>query len=309
MNRKVRRQRTAGGVGVAAAALEWGRGSKVILVPLDGSVEAKAALPVARLISNLMGTAIRVLYVGEEQLDRTELLQRLKLTAEDSAGLIIDQVTGAPVDEIVRCAAEEQAMLVIMTTRGHTAYEGRSLRPIPELVAQKVSCPVILVRPENGPRIARMKALRRILLPLDGAPCMMEVVAPAVILAEKSRAELDVLYVASLYEATVEQAGKFTIPRYVDQPQYEWPVWVQQCLDRIGAYVGAPLEAPAHVFVGRGEPWDEILRLAAQRDSDLIALEWHGHFDATRAAVVKAVLAESPCPVILLRSPTDKHDV
>lgn len=307
MDRKLRRERAAAGVNVSAAASGWGRGSKVILVPLDDSIEAKAALPVARLISDLMGATIRVLHVSDEHRNRWELLHRLKLgRRQETAGLIIDQVSGVAAEEIVRSAVKQQVMLVVMTTRGQTAYEGRVLRPVPEHVVQKVTCPAILVRPEIGPRIARMKTLRHILLPLDGRPCMMEVVGPAVTIADKSRAEIDVLYVASLYEAAAE-AGRFTIPRYVNQAQHEWPEWVKECLDRFSAYLGAPPSAPAQVLVRHGQPWDEILKVADERDIDLIAMEWHGRFDSGHAAVVRGVLAESPCPVMLLRSPGHEH--
>lgn len=287
-----------------AAAVEWRERDKVILVPLDGSIEAKVALPVARVISQVTGATVHVLHVAEEPLSGKQLLQQLKLARrEETVGLVINQVIGTPAEEIVRNAAEKRAMLIAMTTRGHTAYQGRTLRPVPEKVVQKAPCPVILVRPEIGSRVAQMKTLRRILLPLDGAPSTMAVVGPAVSLAEQSGAELDVLYVASLYEVAAAEPGTFTTPRYVDRPQYEWPAWVKECLDRFCAYLGeCPVTTPTRVFVRHGEPWDEILRFAAERETDLIVLEWHGRFDPTHAAVVRGVLEKSPCPVLLLRT-------
>lgn len=287
-----------------APAVTWGGRDAIIIVPLDGSVEAKVALPVARLISNITGAAVQVIHVTEEPLPRKELLRQLKLSrSEETVGLVINQVTGAPAEQIVGEAGAKGAMLIVMTTRGHTAYQGHALRPVPERVLYEAPCPVLLIRPENGPRVGQLKALHRILLPLDGAPSTMAVVGPAVSLADKSSAELDVLYVAEAYARTALEAGTLTTPRYVDQPQYEWPAWVQECTDRFCAVAGGcPPVAPARVFVRHGEPRGEILSFAAERETDLIVLEWRGRFDPTHAEVVRGVLEQCPCPVLLLRT-------
>jgi len=286
------------------ATVEWGGRNKVILVPLDGSIAAKVALPVARLISRFTGATVHVLHVAEAPLSRKELLGRLKLARrEETVGLLIGQVIGTPVEGIVRSAVEKLALLIVMTTRGETAYGGYPLRPVPEQVLHRAPCPVLLVRPEDGPRVAQRKALRRILLPLDGAPSTIAVIGPAVSLAEKSGAELDVLYVAEARARSAEEPGTFTTPRYVDQPQYEWPAWVRECLDRFCAVAGeCRMAAPTRVFVRHGQPKVEILGFAAERDADLIVLEWRGRFDPTHAEVVRGVLEEAACPVLLLRT-------
>ena len=38
---------------------------KTVLVPLDGSTHATAALPVARVLAELEGASLRILHVGQ----------------------------------------------------------------------------------------------------------------------------------------------------------------------------------------------------------------------------------------------------
>ena len=51
-------------------------------------------------------------HVGREALAPDELLARMRLSAEDVRGLVIDQCTGSPADAIVREATARHAVLV-----------------------------------------------------------------------------------------------------------------------------------------------------------------------------------------------------
>ena len=50
----------------------------VILVPLDGSKQALAALPVAKVLGEIERAALQILHVGERELPREELRDRLR---------------------------------------------------------------------------------------------------------------------------------------------------------------------------------------------------------------------------------------
>lgn len=55
---------------------------KTVLVPLDGSTHAMAALPVARVLAELEGASLRILHVGEPLLPPRDLLDTLGLMPE-----------------------------------------------------------------------------------------------------------------------------------------------------------------------------------------------------------------------------------
>lgn len=275
--------------------------ARLILVPLDGSVEAKTALPAARLAARIARASIHVVHVTDHPLSPDELLRQVRLSRAETHGIVIDQAIGDPADVVVELAESKRAMLIAMTTRGHTAYLGRTVRPVVERVILQARVPVLLVRPEIRERVTATTELRRILLPLDGAPSSALVIGPALDLAQRSGAAVDILYVAT-QAPRPEEPGTLTTPRYVDQPQHEWPTWAREFVSRFGTCMGEhPPTTPTRMFLRSGDPAAEILRFSEEQSSDLIVLEWRGRFDPAHAKVVRQVLTDAPCPVLLLR--------
>ncbi|HUX86123.1 MAG TPA: universal stress protein [Chloroflexota bacterium] len=282
--------------------IETGPRPPIIVVPLDGTTEAKAVLPVARLAAQLVRGNVHVVHVGDEPLSKAALLAHVGLRGAETHGLVIDQLGGAVASAIVSYADQVHATLIAMTTRGKTAYQGRTVRPVVEAVISTAHCPVLLVRPEIAPRVAVMTTLHRILLPLDGAPSSAAVIRPALSLAEQSGAAVDVLYVATEAPRPSEP-GTLAGPVYVDQPQYEWPSWSEEFVSRFGTCFGErPLPVPTRLFVRHGDPAVAILQVTAEEKSDLIVLEWRGRLDPPHGWVVKRVLESAPCPVLLIRT-------
>ena len=93
----------------------------VILVPLDGSEQALAALPVAKVLGEIERAALRIVHVSERRPVSAELL---KLEVPD--GSTVDARTGEPAAEILLAAGEMKPRLIVMCT--HTAAKpGRTL--------------------------------------------------------------------------------------------------------------------------------------------------------------------------------------
>ena len=91
----------------------------VILVPLDGSDAALAALPVAKVLGQIMSAALRLLHVAEREPPDAELLSRLRLQARDLDDATLDLRTGEPAAEILRHAEEIKPLGIILCK--HTA--------------------------------------------------------------------------------------------------------------------------------------------------------------------------------------------
>ena len=170
-----------------------------ILVPLDRSEGAEAAVPFAALIPS---QEVRLLHV--EPLAATALrdraavtrydLSRLQraLTAHDHLGQVgevfrrqgreVDIVieSGDPGDRIVRGAAD--ADLVVMATRGHGAGWRLLFGSVADHVVRHAPAPTLLVRdvaPHGAPSLAR------IVVPLDGGP-LSEHALPAAAMASST---------------------------------------------------------------------------------------------------------------------------
>ena len=68
--------------------------SPPIIVPLDGSPEAKLVLPIARLVAQIVGAAIHIVHASEKSLSQQELLRHVSLRREETRKMVIDQASG-----------------------------------------------------------------------------------------------------------------------------------------------------------------------------------------------------------------------
>src|SRR3974390_208321 len=87
--------------------------AKTVLVPLDGSVHATAAIPVARGFAELLHATVALLHVSDDTLTPNALVQRMKLSGEDVPGLIIEHRQGAVAVAIVEVAGERHAAMLV----------------------------------------------------------------------------------------------------------------------------------------------------------------------------------------------------
>jgi nucleotide-binding universal stress UspA family protein len=267
----------------------------VILVPLDGSEQALAALPVAKVLGEIEQVALYILHVGEREPAGTELRNRLAHGTPVLDSLTIDTRAGIPAAQILQVAREMKPRLIVMCKHRH-ADRGKLLGRTTMHVLRDASCPVVLVPPERG---AMPWHLHHVLVPHDGTPRTSAALRPAAQLADRARAELLMAYVTDIRAAPAEP-GSLTTPRYVDQPQHEWPAWSSEFIDRLACI--CPLgHLHVRVSLARGDPAAEILRLSERQSTDLIVLAWRGRLDALHAAILKDVLRDARCPTMVVR--------
>ena len=88
--------------------------AKTVLVPLDGSVHATAAIPVARGFGELLHATVALLHVSDDALTPAALIERMKLSGEDVPGLIVEHRPGAAAAAIVKEAGERHAAMIVM---------------------------------------------------------------------------------------------------------------------------------------------------------------------------------------------------
>jgi nucleotide-binding universal stress UspA family protein len=219
------------------------------------------------------------------------------LARDDLRGLVADTVVGEPAEGILRAAAERQSACIVMCARTSERPD-QAIGSTAAAVLVAAPCPVVLVPPR---RRQVPWDLRRVLLPFDGNPASASAVRPATELAARANASLLVLHVAAPAEAPPVEPGTLMVPRYVDQPQHEWPAWTQEFLERAASLGALPESLAMKLLVVTGEPGVEIRRAAAAREIDLVVLSWSGRLEAARAATVKALISEAPTPVMMLR--------
>jgi nucleotide-binding universal stress UspA family protein len=296
MNHKPKRTGVRGRMNRRGPAMP--KRAPTVLVALDGSPQALAALPVARSMAEIERATVHIVHIAEGTLSVPELLGKLGLTVEDTRGTVIDQASGEPAERIVQLARRRQSACIILCTHTGAGRPAGELGRVARQVLLTAPCPVVLVPPVRG---LRPLVLRHVLLPCDGTPTTAAAVGPALALASRAGAEVTALHVAAVGEARAAEPGSVTAPRYVDQPQHEWPAWCQEFLHRVCCLSESGQVARLRLALVAGEPGAEIVRFARAHDIDLIVLAWRGTLEPERAAAARAVIGAAPCPILILR--------
>lgn len=271
-----------------------------VLVALDGSPAAATAFPLARVVAAQLGAAVEILHCAAAPLPDSELRERLHLDSAELEGIAPRLYLGEPAPGILHAAADPGVALVVLTTHGRSVEPGRPLGRIAEAVIADTTRPVLLVRPEAAAEQSA-RELRRLLLPLDGTPTTATALRPATDLAGRIGASVDLLYVASPAQAPPAEPGSIGAPRYVDQPQHEWPHWASEVIERLCVHCAeCPPDVPIRMFLAHGEIGAEIARFAAEHEDDAIIMVRRSRLERGRAGILRAVLDRMPCPVLLL---------
>ena len=144
-----------------------------ILVPLDGTAQSNAALPLARTVAQATGGSITLLRVVKpsESATAAQVLDDLQRVAKE---LSADK---GPVKSAVRKGEEtareildeiqqQSVDLVIMCTHGRAGLERVVLGSVTQDVLANSRVPIMLLRP-GGRRITH---IGKLFVPVDGSP-------------------------------------------------------------------------------------------------------------------------------------------
>lgn len=270
-----------------------------VLVPLDGSPNAEIILPQLR----------RLLTRQESVLTLLQALSPLHETSEEEARRYLRTLTnrltheglpskdavrhGSAAEAILEAAADEQATLIALATRGRSGVGRWVLGSVAEKVLQSSPTPVLLARtPARGGLEA--PPIRSILVPIDGTPEALDVLNPVLDLARGVDARVLLLHV----DQPTPYAGHWDSPDETVQKADH--LLREACV-------------PTTFEYRRGDSAEEILKSAAENGVDLIAMTTHGRSGPPLwviGSVTAEVLRASPVPLLVTRrhsSPTSAH--
>ncbi len=172
-----------------------------ILVPLDGSLLAEEAVPVAADIARRSGAGLELalvhvsmaaalaaapVAVDFQELDRLQLedeaayLHRVTERVRDEWGLAVDthHLAGPIVDTLAAHVRDAKVDLVVITTHGRGAVGRMWLGSVADGLVRTLTVPVLMLRSADD-AAARRGGLRRVLLPLDQSDAAEEAVVAA----------------------------------------------------------------------------------------------------------------------------------
>jgi nucleotide-binding universal stress UspA family protein len=271
-----------------------------IVLPLDGSTASRRAIPVGRYLAQLYRAPLHVLYAAEHRFSPREAVERLGLSDADLKGAILDQHRGDPGDAILGSARSlDHAVIVMCTNTGHHAGPD-CFGSVTEAVLVGTPDRIVLV----AERDEHPWEIHRVLLAHDGTPSSDMATAPAAEVAQLAGATVIAIHVAARGGDYSQEPGSMPAPRYIDQPQHEWPNWANQFMNRMLALGAPPSSVSFKLVVTGGQAGSEVAQVSRERQADLVVMAWHGKWDAPQSAT-KVVIRNAGCPVLLVYSGSD----
>lgn len=293
-----------------------------LLVPLDGSQLAEAALPIAEGIAQAEGARIALLHVLERGAPR-EVHGERHLRGLDEAEAYLAEIadrlqsTGIPVEyhahevpegdvarSIVAHAVEEGADLIVLATHGRGGMRHLLSGSIAQQVLRRGATPVLLARP-NGAS-APAFAPRRLLVPLDATAAAEAALAPAAALARSLGASLHLVMVVPTPETIRGDrlAAATLLPAATRAALDLEHTEAESYLDDLAQGLKTAGVAVT-TEVRRGDTAAALTDEAAEPDVGLVVVATHGRagLQAVWAGSIMArVLARTRAPVLLLRT-------
>ena len=284
---------------------------KKILHASDGSEQAFQALALALALAKQNNSEMHIVcveeapYVSElieESRDATRaaggriegVLQRARIMAgECQVTLHTHVITGHPVRDIIRLAAELDADLLLIGAQGHSSFYGRLIGSKAERLTQLARCPVLVVKP-NEAKVFR-PTFDKILHAIDGSKHSFKALKLALALAKQNNSELHTVCVEELpYPERLGEKRPLT-PEVAGR--------IEVVLQRARA-MAEESEVTLHTHVVAGRPVHVIVKLAADLGADLLVFGAQGHsalYQRIIGSKADRMMQLAQCPVLVVK--------
>lgn len=270
-----------------------------ILFPTDFSTNAQAALKYAAAFARHGGGRV-LLFSVQDAKAAADLQSQLNELRADPLLLGVDTepvfVEGEPADQIAQGAIDHDVDLITVVMRGRNRLSRAFGSSIAEEIVAESPCAVLAVRPPQRDFIADQLEIRlkRVLLATNFRPSSVAATQLATQIANQLGAELHAVYVIGDYFEQISvifpEGGIAALTRLRSYVQ-----------ERMAQFVRTSGGAVSHIAEGR--PYQEIVKLAATIDADLIVIGTavHGSLFGNSQVLgseIERVIRNAPCPVL-----------
>lgn len=304
-----------------------------ILVPLDGSRFAEAALAAAVPLARAARAGLRLVHVHQPvpgqpvaspEVPVTEApadwARRAReeayladLAMRAGAGLTsveFEVCDGRPAEALCRCVAERSPDLVVLSTHGRGSASPLWIGSVADYLVRTATVPLLLVRPDGGgPPPDAAEGFRSVLALVDLSEESSRILEPLTAFACLTQAHVTLLHVVRPEVGVGGEPG----PPYPAAPGNDAELAArcaeaQRELDRLADRLRARgVRAAARVAVG-ADVAGTILREATSGPVQLLALTTHGaggHRERLIGSVADKVIRGAGLPVLVLRPPPE----
>ena len=293
---------------------------KHILVPLDGSTLAEAALPAAVSLAQTFKAPVTLLHVIEQDAP-DEIHRDRHLTEAGEAKAYLERIARrifppeikvnlhvhtSPVADVARSIVDHssdeiQPDLIILCAHGNSGIHELVFGSIAQEVAAASGTPVLLIKPDDT--VSKFQ-LRHILVPLDNESIHDQALPTAETLAKAYGAELNLVCVIptlgtlSGEQAAVSNMLPTTATAYLDIAE---EIALEHFQGHLDLFKKKGL--PATAEIARGDPAPVIAKTAEKIGADLILFGTHGRagLDAFwNRSVAASVARRTGIPLLLI---------
>lgn len=269
-----------------------------ILFPTDFSANAQAALKYAAAFARHGGGRVLLFSVQDAktaadlQSQVNELRSDPLLNAVDTEPIFVE---GEPASEIAQGAVDHDVDLITVVMRGRNRLSRAFGSSIGEEIVAESPCAVLAVRPPQRDFVVDHEIrLKRVLLATNFRPSSVAATQLATQMTNQLGAELHAVYV---------------IGDYLEQISVMFPEGGLAALTRLRSYVQERMNhlvragGGARTHIAEGRPYQEIVKLAANIDADLIVIGTavHGSLFGNSQVLgseIERVIRNAPCPVL-----------
>jgi nucleotide-binding universal stress UspA family protein len=272
-----------------------------LLLPLDGSQLAARGIGCATWLASTLQSRLHILSATSHPLPPREELARLRVPDAYWSHVILHQAPQFPENAIVAAALEHHAGLIIMSalgkgaaTRSETSIT--SIGHVARAVIEQAPAPVLLLPPAYRESLP----WRRMLVPVSGEPEIDEALPVAVTVANLLALQLHVMHVMSDFPRETDLAAA---AHYADSVHHEYSQRFTELMRRpLTHYTEEECRCIRHAALAKGDVAAELHSHIEQQRIDLIFISWHGDFMTGHADVLKRLLKEIHCPVLLIKA-------
>lgn len=274
-----------------------------ILLPLDGSPESAKAAGCALWLAQSLGATLHVLHASAQPLPAGDVLARLQAPQVQGARVVVHQRLDDPQVAALAEIAGQRIDLVVMSATGASASAhptlGLRLGGVARAIIEGSPVPVVLL----PSRYRDSLPWQSMLVAASGEEAADRALESAARLASALSLQVTVVHSQDGPDGP-EGPGAAPLGSYADAPQHEIPNRLEQMMERGLAACTAEEAGCVHeLLLRRGDPAAVLLDHVAHQGSSVLALGWHGRMGTGRARVLKRLLDEASCALLIVRTP------
>ncbi len=300
-----------------------------ILVPLDGSRLAAAAIPYAVTLARAYDARISLLAVVEPLPSERSVSDETQREADDrrvntttaylesiatrvrAQGPMVSTAVhhGNPAEEIIAFAEYDEVALIVMSTHGRSGLSLMRMGSVAQHVIRHAVVPTLAVRAEEERAETELPRIDRVTVTLDGSDLSEQALPVGVSIAKALGVPLTLLRIVPnlAFYATYGWEGAYLAPTEEMERDEEQGVeeYLHAVADRIG---GADIDvrtAWRRSVTNRAE--EPIVRYLTEVPTGIVVMASHGRGGVVRWALgstAERILTDAPSPVLIVRPET-----